>query len=357
MDKKTIAIIGAGNGGQAMAGHFSMLGHNVRIFNRTFDKIKHIYQKGEITLTDRLNGRYRIDVVTSDIEKVIEGAEIIMVTTTANAHREIANLIAPFVSDQQIIVLNPGRTLGALEFKLTIQKQTTKKVIIAEAQSLIYACRSISPGVVRVIGIKEKVLISALPNKDTDYVINTLNSIYPCFIKAKNVLHTSLENIGAILHPSIILFNIAAIERKESFYFYQDLTPAVAHFIQIIDNERISIGKAYNIDLLSAFNWVSYAYKNIQGKDLLERIKNNPAYDQILAPDSIHNRMLTEDIPTGVLPLVELAKLASIEVPLLTSVLNITSNIIGSEYIQNGRSFSNLGLESITLNDLKYLIK
>jgi opine dehydrogenase len=107
----------------------------------------------------------------------------------------------------------------------------------------------------------------------------------------------------------------------------------------------------------SAFNWVSYAYKNIQGKDLLERIKNNPAYDQILAPDSIHNRMLTEDIPTGVLPLVELAKLASIEVPLLTSVLNITSNIIGSEYIQNGRSFSNLGLESITLNDLKYLIK
>jgi opine dehydrogenase len=250
MDKKTIAIIGAGNGGQAMAGHFSMLGHNVRIFNRTFDKIKHIYQKGEITLTDRLNGRYRIDVVTSDIEKVIEGAEIIMVTTTANAHREIANLIAPFVSDQQIIVLNPGRTLGALEFKLTIQKQTTKKVIIAEAQSLIYACRSISPGVVRVIGIKEKVLISALPNKDTDYVINTLNSIYPCFIKAKNVLHTSLENIGAILHPSIILFNIAAIERKESFYFYQDLTPAVAHFIQIIDNERISIGKAYNIDLL-----------------------------------------------------------------------------------------------------------
>lgn len=34
-----ISIIGAGNGGQAMAAHFTMLGHKVRLYNRSLDKI------------------------------------------------------------------------------------------------------------------------------------------------------------------------------------------------------------------------------------------------------------------------------------------------------------------------------
>lgn len=151
-----IAIIGAGNGGQAMAGHFSMLGHSIRLYNRSIEKIAPIVASKKVQLYDKLDGSGMLKVVTDSIREAIIGAEIIMITTTANAHKDIATLIAPHLKDGQMIVLNPGRTLGAVEFLNAVRKISTKKVFVAEAQSLIYACRVTSPGNVNIIGVKKK---------------------------------------------------------------------------------------------------------------------------------------------------------------------------------------------------------
>lgn len=347
-----ISIIGAGNGGQAMAGHFSLLGHNIKLYNRTISKIKEIVKSKEINLNDKITGTATISCVTDDLKTAISGAAVIMVTTTADAHKTIAIDIAPYIEDNQIIVLNPGRTLGALEFSLELKKRTTKRFLIAEAQSLIYACRADKPGNVRVIGVKSKVFLSAFPSIDTDYVLDTINKIYPCFVKAENILFTSLENIGAILHPSVILFNAAAIERGNMFYFYNDMTHSVAHFIEELDKERLEIGKAFNIELLSVSEWVSYAYKNIEGRTFLEKIRNNPAYYKILAPTNLKNRMLLEDIPTGILPMIELGRIVGINTPLMQSVFQIAQSLIATNLLNNGRTFANLGLDNLNKESL-----
>lgn len=180
-----------------------------------------------------------------------------MITTTANAHSQIACKIADIIQEDQTIVLNPGRTLGALEFSNEIKKKSNVKIHIAEAQSLIYACRAESPGKVRIIGVKDRVMVSAYPSSDTELVLSKLNKIFPCFIKTENILYTSLENIGAILHPAVILFNAAAIERGSMFYFYSDIIPAVADFLEKLDNERLMIGRAFGVNLLSLSDWIS----------------------------------------------------------------------------------------------------
>jgi opine dehydrogenase len=343
-----IAIIGAGNGGQAMAAHFTMLGHKIRLYNRSLEKILPIIETGCITLYDKIVGTSVIHQVTDNIREAIEGVDLIMITTTANAHSEIACKIADIIQEDQTIVLNPGRTLGALEFSKEIKKKSNVKTHIAEAQSLIYACRAESPGKVRIIGVKDKVLVSAYPLTDTGLVLSKLNKIFPCFIKAENILHTSLENIGAILHPAVILFNAAAIERGSMFYFYSDMTPAVADFLEKLDNERLMIGRAFGVNLLSLFDWISYAYNNIKGNTLLEKIRNNPAYYKISAPDTLYSRLLLEDIPTGILPMTQLARMVNIETPLMNSVLEISQALLGKNYINGGRTLNNLGLYNVT---------
>lgn len=340
-----ISIIGAGNGGQAMAAHFTLLGHKVVLFNRSIEKIKTIYHSKYITLTGAIKGKAKLYSVTTDLEYAIKHSELIMVTTTANAHKEIAHKIAPFLIDNQIVVLCPGRTLGALEFYNEIKQRSNKRIYIAEAQSLIYACRADSLGTVKIIGVKDRVLLSAFPSKDTDFVLCVLNKVFPCFQKAKNILETSLENIGAILHPPVMLFNAAAIERETMFYFYNDMTPSVANFIEQLDNERLKIGMAYNVKLLSVSEWISYAYKGIEGKDLLTKMCNNPAYYKILAPTTLQSRLLLEDIPTGILPMIELAEAAKVEVPLMRSILHIAQVLIGIDFLKNGRTLKNLNIE------------
>lgn len=341
-----IAIIGAGNGGQTFAGYLSMVGYETSLYDIDVEKMDALKKLGGIQMEGRINGFGKIECITTDISEAVKGAEIIMVTTVANAHRAVATSVAPYLEDGQIVVLNPGRTCGALVFKQTLKNAgCTKRIYLGEAQTLVYACRVIENGHVNVIGIKDEVLLSGLPAADTDYILSKLNPIYPCFVKADNVLNTSLENIGAMFHPCVLLFNAATIERNDMFWFYRDMTEQVAEFIEKFDEERLAVGKAYGIDLLSVKEWIKFAYKDTIGDTLCERMRNNPAYHDIKSPSTIFTRQLTEDIPTGVLPIMELGKAAGVATPLLESMVNICEALLNMDLHSNGRNLKNLGLD------------
>ena len=280
-----------------------------------------------------------------------------MVTTVANAHRSVAISLAPYIEEGQVIILNPGRTCGALVFKQTLTDcGCTKRYYLGEAQTLVYACRVVENGNVNIIGIKDEVLLSGLPSADTDYILEKITLLFPSFIKADNVLRTSLENIGAMFHPCVLLFNAATIERNEVFWFYRDMTGQIAEFIEKFDAERLAVGKAYGIDLLSVREWIKFAYKDTEGETLCERMRNNPAYHDIKSPSTIFTRQLTEDIPTGVLPIMQLGKAAGVETPLLESMVNICEALLNMDLHTTGRSLKNLGLEGMGKEEiLKYV--
>jgi len=348
-----ISIIGAGNGGQAMAGHFALLGHRVTLYGRNLSKISIIAETGRIHLTEAINGVGNLLTVTDDLETSLLNPDLVMVVTTADAHKKLAKQIAPFVRDNQVIVLNPGRTLGALEFSTALCQNTSKRVYVAEAQSLIYACRAETPGNVRIIGIKDKVLLAAYPAIDTPYVCELLNNVFDCFEPAANILVTGLENIGAIFHPAVIMFNAAAIERGNLCYFYNDMTPAVAGFLEKLDQERLAIGKAFGINLKSVSEWVSFAYTGIFGDTLCEKMQNNPAYYKIQAPSKLESRLITEDVPTGILPMVELGKISGVPTPLLQSLLHISEALLERDFNVDGRTLKNLYCDIDDLNAIK----
>lgn len=351
--KKIIAILGAGNGGQAFAGHLATNGYSVRIFDRDRAKIVEINKTKEITLIGALKLKGEIEYASVDLTKVIDGAELIMVTTTATAHRELAEQLAPILEDGQIIVLNPGRTCGALEFRNTLEENGLKaRIYVAEAQTLLYACRLIENGKVNIIGIKDRVFVSAFPASDTDKVISKLREFHHAFLPAENVLHTSFENVGAMFHPTIVLFNEGAIERGHEFYFYREMTQGLARMIEEADKERLAVAKAYGCNPISVFEWISYAYKNVSGETLCERLHNNPAYYEILAPTSIDCRQITEDIPTGIIPLAELGKAAGVPTPLFDSLITMCSVLLNRDFRSEGRTLERLGLANLTKEEI-----
>lgn len=348
-----VAVIGAGNGGQAIAGYLAMQNYEVALYDIVEEKINELKTLGGIRLEGRIEGVGKLGCFTTDIAEAVQDAEIVMITTIANAHKAVAQSIAPYVVDGQVIILNPGRTCGALVFKQTLIEAGCKaRFYLAEAQTLVYACRIVQNGTVNIIGVKDEVLLSALPARDTDYVLSRIKPLYPSFMKTTNVLRTSLENIGAMFHPCVLLFNAATIERNEMFWFYRDMTEQVAEFIEKFDAERLAVGKAYGIDLLSVKEWIKFAYKDTIGDTLCERMRNNPAYHDIKSPSTIFTRQLTEDIPTGVLPIMELGKAAGVATPLLESMVHICEALLNMDLHTNGRSLKNLGLEGKTKQEI-----
>lgn len=352
-----IAIIGAGNGGQTMAGHLAIMGYKVSLYDIDVPKMETLKKLGGIQLEGRLKGFGKICCIATSIAETIRDAEIIMVTTVANAHRAVATSIAPYLEDGQVVVLNPGRTCGALVFKQALRNAGCQaRIYLGEAQTLVYACRIIENGHVNVIGIKDEVLLAGIPAYDTDYILSKLNPIFPCFMKADNILRTSLENIGAMFHPCVLLFNAATIERNDVFWFYRDMTEQVSEFIEKFDAERLAVGKTYGVDLLSVRDWIKFAYKDTVGETLCERMRNNPAYHDIKSPSTIFTRQLTEDIPTGVLPIMQLGKAAGVQTPLLESMVNICEALLNMDLHVHGRTLKNLGLEGMNKEEILHFV-
>lgn len=348
-----ITVIGAGNGGQAIAGYCASQGYSVCLYNRSIEALTPFTSTKRIKLTGAINLEGHLDVITQDIDEAINYSDLIFVVTTATAHRDIAEQIAPYLTDDHTIILHPGRTLGVLEFGNVLKEsRPSLSCHLAEAQTLIFACRIKAPGLVNIIGVKDKVLLAGRNSEETAFVHQLIAPIFPSFIKAKNLIETGFLNVGAIFHPSIVIFNAATIERNNNFFFYREMTPKIASCIERLDKERLDVASAYGLELMPVSEWITYAYPSTKGVTLCERMRNNPAYYDIKAPGSIFTRQLTEDIPTGLLPMNELGHVAGVETPLMESFINLSSAILNTDFKRSGRTLNRLGLAGLTVGQI-----
>jgi opine dehydrogenase len=345
---RQIAVIGAGNGGQAIAGHLASMGCDVRLHDCSPAQIEPLRSSRVIELTGVRSARARLAMVSSDLGQVVRGAEVLMVVTTADAHRAVATSLAPWLEDGQLVLLHPGRTGGALEFRAVLKEVGLgRSVLVAETQTLVYACRLEAPGRVRIIGEKSFVPVAALPRSDTQAALARLNGLFPCMQPAEHVLRTSFENIGAIFHTAVVIFNAATIERGVPFYFYQDMTPAIADFLLQLDGERLELGRVYGMDLLPITAWIRKAYPDSRGETLCELMRSNPAYHDIRAPQTLASRYLLEDIPTGLVPYCAFAEAAGLRLPLMTSLIRLGSALMNRDLNGGGRTLERLGLAGL----------
>jgi opine dehydrogenase len=357
------AVIGAGNGGKSMAAHLALMGFSVTLYNRTPEHIAIIKKRGGIELESEdeggPHGFAKIERVTSDIGEALEHSDVIMVVLPSSAHAEIAKASAKYLRDGHIVILHPGRTCGALEFSKVIRENGCKAdVTIAEAETFIYASRSEGPAKSRIFGIKEAVPLAALPAKNTQKVLDAINEAYPQFIDGGDVLHTGLNNMGAIFHPALTLLNAGWIETTRGDYqFYIDgVSPSVARMLEVLDRERVTVASALGLRARTAIEWLKLAY-NTGGANLHEAIHNQPGYYGIKAPSNLNHRYLFEDVPMSLVPIASLGIRYGVSVRGMKSIIRIANIIHSTDYWRRGRTVESLGLSKWSVSELTHFVQ
>jgi len=351
------AVLGAGNGGLAMAGWLALHGFETNLWNRTPTRLERVLADGHIKVQGIVEGNATPCVVTTSLKEAVRGARVLMVVVPANAHRQLASQLAPVLEPDHAIVLNPGRTGGALEFRQVLaQVGCPAKVLVAEAQTFVFASRTVSPGTSHIYGMKRSVPLAAIPATDTVRVLSMLNPAFPQFYPARDVLDTSLDNMGAVFHPGVTLLNAGHIEATGgSFDYYWDgMTPAVAQVAGQIDNERMAVAEAYGARVRSARQWLADAYGSL-GHTLREAVLANDSYAGIPAPASLDTRYLREDVPASLVPLSELGRIAGVATPAIDAVISLASVIHECDYRVEGRNAQTMGLSGLSPADIRLL--
>ena len=350
-----IAVLGAGNGGQTTAGHLALMGHSVALYNRAHpvedrEILRPLQERMSVQLEGVLSGTGRLNLVTNEIAEAVRDRDLIIMTFPAVGHLPIAEALSPHLKSGQIVVVHPGQIGTAWRLSRAFENEK-RGISLVVTYSLLYACRQITPGRVKVHAVKEHLLCSAYPGTSTPEALTVLRQLFPQLTAAANVLEVEISNMNTVVHPAIVFSNLTAVDNGTSFEFYSDgVSRATAKLIKAIDRERMRIVEALGIKTLSAEEFLVEAY-GLTRQPLEEMLKTNHAYQGIPAPKSLDHRYVWEDVACGLVPLLALAEKMEIQVPLIRAVVTLFTTLLPMEP-SSIRDESWLGISTLSREEL-----
>ncbi len=358
--KLSVAVLGAGHGGLALAAYLSRRGRTVSLWNRSFERVAAVAERRGIQLVTpgRDAVHAPIALATCDMAAALSDASVVLVAVPACGHADVARLCAPHLQHGQTVLLVPGRTGGSLEFRRVLREANCHaRILLGEANTFPFAARCVGPASAVIYGQKAEVLAAALPANRTPELLAACRPFLPMLCPARSVLHTGLANLGAILHPVITLLNADRIARGEPFDFYREgVTFSVAATLAAADAERRSIAQAYGVPACSLRDWIARAYHH-HADTIHDALAGNPAYAGIKAPTTLEHRYLFEDVPTGLIPLRELGESAGLDLPVLTDLVDQSRSVLGSRQWQRPRTLDVLGLDGLSAESIRAYVE
>ena len=360
MQISKVAVLGGGNGSHTIAADLTLKGLSVNLFEleEFAGNLTSVFDTGIIEMTGVAgSGSAKLNRVTTDIKQAVEDAEIIFIPLPGFVVEGYAKRLAPLLKDGQVVVLMPG-TLSALEFRYTLRSYGNREdVIVAETGGLPFATRLIGPGIVKIFHIRAVCGLATVPGNRGGEVLDKIDGLYPFELK-ETVMETGFGHLTPLLHPVGSLLNAGRIERSHGeFYMYEEgMTPSVVRVMEALDRERIKIGNALGISLPTGVDMMVESGYGPRGT-LWESLNGSTGLTPVKGPASLENRYVTEDIPFGLVAWASLGHAAGVATPIMDSLIEIGSAIMGKNCWEVGRNIEKLGLKGLNRKQIMTYLK
>lgn len=329
-------IIGGGKTGKAVAAYLTSKGAECLIKTRNAEKAA-IFNRDGITAEGGINGNFKVKA-TTDMQEATDFADTILVMTVANAHRDVADQMAPCLKqNQRILIFNSN--WGALEFKQVFGDSIKlKNLIVAETGAQLFVASAKEVGHVNM-SIKAKVSVSAINPEDTQPLLDGIKEYFPQFEKGKSIIETTMSTTNPVIHVPITLLNGARIENAQPFLFYgEGASRAAVDLIVNIDKERIAVAKALGCEIDDVLTGINSFWEK-KHDNLFDALTKNETYLRAKGPATLDHRYLTEDVPYGIAPIAKIGRIFGIETPYTDALLGILGCVFGNDLVNGGISF------------------
>ncbi|UCD70447.1 MAG: NAD/NADP octopine/nopaline dehydrogenase family protein [Syntrophobacterales bacterium] len=357
IDIRSVAVLGAGSGGHAMAADLSLAGVSVNLFEfpEFEENIGPIREEGGIEITGvARNGFAKLTLATTDLKEAIDGVSHIMVVMQSLAHEKLAKNLRSELQRDQAVVIFAGSGGGLLFVKILGDEIRDKKLSIVENITLPYACRVKGPAQVNVSRLIQGNFCGVFPSNRTNEILKPLIQVFPSIKSAENILEVAFYNPNVLLHPVASLFNIGRIEYSEGeFFIYREgFTASIMKIMEAIDREKMAILERLGFNPLSLDEHFIARY-GISFEEWLEMMKPLGSKGPLSASD----RYITEDVPIGMVFMATMGRELGVKTPTLDSIINICSRINDTDYWKKGRTAESLGLKNLDLDRMNIFLQ
>lgn len=361
-----ITVIGAGNGGMAMAYSLGQQGHQVCLYDSPqfpvqFNAVK---EQGSIEAVAELNdapmleaGFAKITLATNDMQQALEFSDILMMVCPSFAQEILFENMIPWLRDGMKIFVVPGNYGGLiLNRKLQHSEKKGLDITFLDTISLPWATRLAHPGAVAIMGVKEFMPMSIFPQSkrspELEALVKEIFPIRPEFLA--NPIVAAFENINFGAHPVLSILNMGICENfNGQFSFYGDCcSHAVANVEDALDLERLAVGESLHMHLRTELEANNALYDS-HAKCIYDFNRQSSVHSKIKnAPASSKARYITEDVPFLFVPFCELAALCGVEVPIANALVTLASCYNQEDYRQTGRTLAKMGFNHWTKQEI-----
>lgn len=361
---RTIAVLGAGHGGCAAAADLTRRGFEVRLHARNPERLGPLLAAGGIEARGVQQGFVPLRTLTTRVEEAVAGADLVMLVVPSVAHEDYARALAPLLSPELPVYLNPGHTGGGLHFVRELRRAGyARPVQTCETVSLTYITRMEGPATVGIYSYTKQLAFAAFPGRNAARLYQLMKPVYPEIQPASSVLETALTNLNAVFHPPGMLMNAGWIEHTGGgFLFYcEGITEAVGRTTAAVDAERLAIARGLGLPVrtfLEAFYQAGLTTKEAFDSGSITRAcRESEPNRTIQSPPSLSHRYVDEDVGFGLVPIAALGELAGVETPTTDALIQLASVSTGIDFRAVGLSLEKMGLAGQTRESLPVFLE
>lgn len=342
--KRPVGVIGSGNSARALACYLASRGHEVHLLVRHIERFPWLTSARALTATGKVEGTFALGGVTDEVRRFADAVDTIFVATVTTAYREIAARLAPQLESRHRLVLFSSKLCGSVEVEHALREHGVRAVPVLETDAL-FACRIQEDHSIWVRGFKGWTLFSAPRHSHTRAWSPLMHHYFPGLEAARNVIQRGLTDFGALAHPTTMVANMNRVDRKEPFLFYQDgFTEKTVAVLEEVEKEFRAVAHAYDAPLVAMKDLLD-RYYGCDASSLLTAMRTVPNYRLSWAPTTLDHRYLKEDVSCTLVPMEQLARKARVELPVVSSIIQMACDLTGEDLVSRGRTLARLGWE------------
>ncbi|QRM35150.1 NAD/NADP octopine/nopaline dehydrogenase family protein [Microvirga sp. VF16] len=303
-----MGIVGCGGVALGYAAFLLKGGHQAIVWSPSGASARSLVDQ-DLTVSGTLEGSFRIRVAQSP-EELVSDAEVVIIAVPGYGHRSVMDAVIPFARGGQSFIVSAQLSLSGVYLQRHLTARGIQADVLAWATTVLMGRRTGSSSVA-IGGIRSMLEIAALPAEAGERCLNLCRVLFgDRFRLVPDIFAIALGNLNPPIHLASALCNFTRIEKGEYWANYDGITPSVARLIEALDQERLELAKAYRVKVRTVQEHYCLSFGFDEGCSIAEMAamvhtkRQGPP-----GPTSLSTRFVTEDVPFGIVPLVELAHL------------------------------------------------
>ena len=401
LKNKPIAVLGSGAVGKTLAADNKLAGKEVRLWGSSEYAEKSIngLKKTGILLDGiqrnrdgfERSGKAYLDVVSSDMKEVVNGAGIICVATTAWRQENIFRQLIPNLEDGQVVMIFTDNWGCLLLRKMMREAGCDKNVIVGGWSSAPYGTRIEKIGEYRFphVGVKYRAITlrgAALPAEDTASFIEAAKYL-PAMdavnqgdgpVAGDTILDIDFANVNPVIHVPASILGVSTMENwgvifgghdKTNYSMYSHgLCPTICEVQYQFYNEEIALAKKIGVgcpeykyeSFFSRRSVLTQEYMGLDkdGNDNVVFPLDQPSDEGNTGPNNIHHRYITEDIPVSCKLYHDLGVAYGVPTPIIDSMIVLGGAFHSTDFFSQSRySLEYIGINGMTIEELNQYLR